>query len=400
MNILYITTSFASLTHTFITREVGQLRRLGHRIELLARRRPTVDDTATPECDLTGCRYIFPVSIGAVLRHCLRLSLRRPRRMAAAARAAFASRYDSVPNKFKLLWQLAVTTTLVDEVEHLGVDLIHAHLATPPGSYAMFLSLLTGIPFSFTAHAADLYRAPIANDTKLRLAAGAVAISEYNLQHYRALYPPLARATVIHCGVDTDNFVFRQRTAVGEPLRILAVGRATEKKGFVHLLHALDILQRRGIAWRAHLAGDGPLLAAHRQLAVQLGLDQLTITGPVEQAQVKQLLAAADVFVLPCVVAADGDVDGIPVALIEAMACGCPVLSTRVSGIGELLDDGQAGILLDAADPEQLAAALERLIADSDLVAGLSRRGRQRVERDFDLKRETAKLARFFAEIS
>ena len=111
------------------------------------------------------------------------------------------------------------------------------------------------------------------------------------------------------------------------------------------------------------------------------------------------MLAAADVFVLPCVVAADGDIDGIPVALIEAMACGCPVISTRVSGIGELLDEGRAGILLDPGDPDQLAAALERLIADPELVADLSRRGRERIETDFDLARETEKLAQFFAEI-
>ncbi len=399
MKILYLTTSFASLTHTFITREVDQLRRLGHRVDLLARRRPTADDTAAPECDLTGCRYIYPVSTLKVLYGCLRLSVQRPGRMLACIRAAFASRYDSLPNRFKLLWQLAVTTTLVEDVARLDVDLIHAHLATPPGSYAMFLSLLTGIPFSFTAHAADLYRLPVANDTKLRLAAGAVAISAYNLRHYRELYPVLARATIIHCGVDIDRFAFRQRTAAGQPLQILAVGRATQKKGFVFLLRALDILQQRGIAWQADLAGDGPLLAAHRKLAAELDLRQLTITGPLQQPEIKRLLAAADVFVLPCVVAADGDVDGIPVALIEAMACGCPVISTRVSGIGELLDEGRAGILLDPGDPQQLATALERLIAEPDLVADLSQRGRERIERDFDLARETAKLARFFAEI-
>ncbi len=396
MKILYLTTSFESLTLTFVAREINALRALGTEISLLGLRRGANFTAAEPECDISGCLHLYPVSGPKMLVATLGCAISRPRRFFRAVRAALVSTLDGPRVKLKLLYQLAAAMTKVAAVEAAGITHIHAHLASPPGNVAMFLGLLTGIPYSFTGHAADLYRAPEALDVKLELAAGAVAISEYNLAHYRRLHPGLRRAEVIHCGVDPDRFAFRRREACGDPLRILAVGRAAEKKGFVHLLEALALLDREGMAWTGHLVGDGPLLADLRRRAAELGLDRLELTGALQQPRIRELLDRADVFVLPCVQAADGDIDGIPVALMEAMACGCPVISTRVSGIPELVVDGETGLLADPADPAGLADALSRIANEPELVAALSVAGREHVASAFNQRTEAHRLLDFF----
>ncbi|MCP4574619.1 MAG: glycosyltransferase family 4 protein [bacterium] len=400
MRILYVATNFASLTHTFIAREVSALRRLGVSVDLLALRQASGAVAARPECDVTGCRYVYPVAPATVFLALLKLCFTRPGRLFTGVRTALGSSHDSWRNRLKMLYQLAVSASRIAEVERVQPDLIHAHLANPPGSYAMFLSALTGVPFSFTGHAADLFRRPVGNGTKLRRAVGAVAISRFNLEHYKSLHPDLDEAEIIHCGVDLSEFPFAERRQCGTPLRVLAVGRATEKKGFRYLLEALAQLERDGVAWMGHLVGGGPQLEELRQRADRLGLTALEITGALQIDEVKGLLAAADVFVLPCIPADDGDVDGIPVALMEAMANGCPVISTRVSGVAELLADGAAGLLVDPCDAGAVATAMKRIVADDGLTQAMSRAGRVRIESEFDVDVEARKLRAFFERIS
>ena len=399
MHLLYVATSFSSLTHTFIAREVTALRERGVVVDLLALRRTRMAEATNPECDVAGCHYVYPVTAWQIAGSALRMAVTRPGRWWRAVWTALSSPGDCLADRAKMLGQLLVAATAIGAVEARRPELMHAHLANPPASYAMFLSLLTGIPFSFTAHAADLYRRPVGNRVKLRLAAGAVAISRYNLDHYRNLVPGFDRGKIVHCGVRPADFPFRERAVSDECLTILAVGRAVPKKGFDDLLTALAQLTTAGVAWRAHLVGGGPLLDELRDQKARLGLDDLEIAGALQQAEVRRLLDEADVFVLPCIPAPDGDVDGIPVSLMEAMAAGCPVVSTRVSGIPELLDDGEAGVLVDPGSPDDLAAALERLAREPELVRQLGRAGHQRVIADFDVNVEAAKLHEFFAQL-
>lgn len=399
MRVLYVTTNFHSLTLTFVTREVSGLRALGEDVRLLSLRRRAPYESATPACDVEGCLYLYPVSALRLVAASLGMLLARPSRFLRAASLAFRSRLDPLRTKFKLLYQMLAATTIVNEVENAGVTRIHAHLASPPGNIAMFLSALTGIPFSFTGHAADLYREPECMDTKLGAATGLVCISEFNREHYMTLVPGLDRMAVIHCGVDPDEFAFEQRRGISGPLRILAVGRAAEKKGYRHLLDALALLEERDITWTCRIIGDGPKLADLIRQREELGLVPLELMGAQQQDVIKRLLAEADVFVLPCVVAADGDIDGIPVSLMEAMATGCPVVSTRVSGIPELIEDGRTGLLADPGDPVGLADAFERLARDPSLASGLSTAGREKVEREFNLRLEVLKLRDFFRSL-
>jgi len=211
MHLLYVATSFSSLTHTFIAREVTALRERGVVVELLALRRTRKAEASNPECDVDECRYVYPVTVWQIVRSVLRLAVTRPGRWWRAVWTALSSPGDRLADRVKMLGQLMVATTATSLVETRRPDLMHAHLANPPASYAMFLSLLTGIPFTFTAHAADLYRRPVGNRTKLRLASGAIAISQYNLDHYRSLVPGYERGRIVHCGVKPTDFPFRER---------------------------------------------------------------------------------------------------------------------------------------------------------------------------------------------
>jgi len=397
LKVLYIATNFTALTHTFITREVAQLRDLGLGVELLSLRTHSGEaGVSAPECDLAGCRFAYPMPVRRLVPGVLRRALRHPLRFLRAARAAVLSRLDSPRTKLKLLYQLGVAAALAPEIERLECDHIHAHFATSPATFAMFLGLLTETPFSFTGHAADIFREPVALDTKLRLAAATRAISDHNLRHYRTLVPALRRAAVIHCGVDVQRFPCRSRSRAGAPLHIVAVGRLVPKKGFSHLIAALSLLQRRGVAWRADLIGEGPELDRLKRAAAAADLHNLTFTGPLQQGAVRDLLGRADACVLPCVAAPDGDVDGIPVSLMEAMASGCPVISTRISGIPELIEDGVSGLLTPPGDAPALADALQRLATEPDLASRLSRGGRAKVEQEFNLSHAGEQLRDFF----
>ena len=167
MHLLYLTTSFHSLTLTFVTREVAQLRRRDQRVSLLSLRPDATHMATDPECDLTGSLYLLPVSARRLVRGVWRLLATRPRRLLRALQLALTSPGDRAVTRLKLAGQLAAACTVVEDIEALEVDHIHAHLASPPGNYALFLSLLTGIPFSFTGHAADLFRQPEAMRLKL-----------------------------------------------------------------------------------------------------------------------------------------------------------------------------------------------------------------------------------------
>jgi glycosyltransferase involved in cell wall biosynthesis len=196
---------------------------------------------------------------------------------------------------------------------------------------------------------------------------------------------------IVHCGIDPAVFAFRPEGR--DPRRILAVGRLDAIKGFRHLVDACALLRDRGVDFTCDIVGSGPLGGELAARVAQLALEgHVRLGGARKQEEVRAMLAAAGVFALPSVVTPRGDRDGIPVALMEAMACGLPVVSTRVSGIPELVRDGVTGLLADPGDPVQLADCLQRLIERPTHGAQLASRARAAVERDFDIRREASKL--------
>jgi glycosyltransferase involved in cell wall biosynthesis len=276
-----------------------------------------------------------------------------------------------------------------------GVDHVHCHFANHPALAGWLIHRLVGIPYSFTAHGSDLHVDRTMLPTKVAEAAFVVTISGDNRSVIEATAGRAAerKVDVIHCGVDPAAFAPVDRSAAG-PLRIVAVGTLHEVKGQAHLIEACRLLAERGVTFRCRFIGDGPDRDALQARIDEYGLgEHVTLMGRMTSDAVAAELAASDVLAAPSVPTRGGKREGIPVVLMEAMACGLPVVASRLSGIPELVTDGISGLLVPPGDHLALADALATLAADPDLRARLGSAGRDTVLRDFDVDRNAAALA-------
>jgi len=200
----------------------------------------------------------------------------------------------------------------------------------------------------------------------------------------------------IYNGLDMSRFHFADATG-REPL-IVSVGRLVEKKGFSELIDACSLLKDRNCGFRCAIVGSGPLEEALRAQIARLGLaNEVQLTGARPQDEVVRLVQEAAVFAAPCIVGSDGDRDGMPTVLLEAMALGTPCVATDVTGIPEILRDDDTGLMVPQHDAEALADAMERLLADAALRSRLAERARGLVEEQFDIHRNTARMREIFA---
>lgn len=294
-------------------------------------------------------------------------------------------------------------TDVAFQLKAQGVRHLHAHFATEATTFAQTLSLLSGLPFSFTAHAFDIFLAPHRLEEKMHAARFVVTVSEYNrrylLEHWKV---PAEKIHVIHPGVDMDRFSPDQRTPAGDGrFHIFSVGRLVDKKGYADLVSACGLLADKGVDFECTIVGEGPERAKLESAIVGHGLeDRVSLVGAMPQEQFIPVLRRADVFALPCVIAQNGDRDAMPLALEEAMAMGLPVVSTRVVGIPELVRDG-AGLLVPPRSPSDLAQALEQVYrAGVEGGVTMGQRGRAIVEQHFNVRYEARKMLDLFESMS
>ena len=279
---------------------------------------------------------------------------------------------------------------------------LHAHFASAPASVTMLTHHLTGIPYTFTAHAKDIHFAaqPALMRSKIKNAKAVVTVSEYNRRYLMSFLEPLAKNKV-HCvynGADLSQYEYRPsgEKPNGLPV-ILSVARLIEKKGLGDLIRACQILRQRGRAFRLEIIGRGPLRRTLEAQATELGIsDRVKFLGARPQEFVREAYKVAALFALPCVITAGGDRDGIPTVLLEAMASGVPVVSTTVSGIPELVESGSDGLLVPPEKPAMLADALDQILLDPKLGRNLARAGRAKVSQRFSIDRNAAQLLRLF----
>lgn len=276
-----------------------------------------------------------------------------------------------------------------------GITHLHAHFATSATTVARLAAEICGIPYSFTAHAKDIFHEDVATDALSRKFADAefvVTVSDYNRDYLSNRLPGHAnRIERIYNGLDLSQFAFRAPER--RRPEIITVGRLVEKKGYKYLIEACHELVKRGCDFHCRIIGAGELEQELAGRIHALGLeDTVELTGPRPQQEVKLAIQSAAVFAAPCIVGHDGNRDGLPTVLLESMALGTPCISTDVTGIPEVLKDGITGLLVPQEDPIGLANALERLLTDPELGASLARQARKLIEDKFDVHCNTAQL--------
>lgn len=398
--VAYLCQGFPDLTLTFIYREVLALERQGltvatHAIwkvdkgKLSPESRYFVDRT----------RYVFPVSWPRFFLAHFYFFLTRPRRYVRTLIFVLTRNGESLRNRLRTLFHFAEAVYLAKDMKKEAVDHIHAHFVNNAATAALVISRLLGISFSFTAHNILFTDRPLLLE-KIREARFVVAISEFTRQFLLDFVPGekvAEKIHVVHCGLEPRRFLPPDPKPAKEIPVILFVGQLAERKGAPVLLEACRNLREQGLRFRCLIVGDGPQRTIVESLISDYGLKNVVeLKGAVFQEGLKEFLGAADIFVLPCLRASDGDMDGIPVSLMEAMAMEIPAVSTFVSGIPELIKDGESGLLVPEKDPAALADALRRLLLDKGLRSRLGKKGREKVCREFDVDKSAGQLKNLF----
>lgn len=395
--IAYLVKTFPKISETFIAREVLALESQGVDLAIYALRRPAEPKSHAINGAVRARVHYLPDRLAGnfigLLWAQLLLLLRRPvgyfRALLFALRRAEAGR-----GRDFLQAAFLARALIKNNIVHL-----HAHFINEPAGVAELAHRLCGVPYSVTAHAKDIYLSPKAElRRKIAGAKFVVTCNDFNRRYLEAL--EVARTPIVRIYHGLDVELFRKSSAVdsvGDLPLLLSVGRLRPKKGFPVLLDACGLLKIGGYKFRCVIAGYGPL---QEQLAARidrLGLgDRVALTGMLTQEEVIALYRQAQLFILPCQVTADGDRDGIPNVLAEAMAMELPVVSTPVAGIPELIEHNHSGLLVRPEDPAQLAAAIARLLDQPRLRHELGQAGREKVCRLFATEKNGAELKGYF----
>jgi colanic acid/amylovoran biosynthesis glycosyltransferase len=389
--VAYMVLRFPLVTETFVLRELNSVAdRVAFPVELFALR-PGRGGAVHP----MATRWLPVVQIASIARGCLelvRLAVARPRVVAGVFRDVL---FDCSRDPRALAKGLAVVVlaaSFMPAVRRRHVTHVHAHFATQPAEAAWVLAAFSGVTYSITAHAYDLFMDTRGLDRRIRGARFVACISEYNRRFLMARHPRL-RYPLVHCGVPTREMRRPPHAPDAQSTRLIMVSSFQPKKGHAVLVEAL----RSSSALRSvqlDLVGTGPLEPAIRTLVHAAGLaDRVTFHDDQPEDAVRRMIAGSDILVQPSVVAPDGDMDGIPNTLIEAMALGIPVVTTSLSGIPELVVDGETGVVVRPGDPEELAAGLQALIEDPEAARRRAAAGLAKVGAEFDIADSAAAMA-------
>ena len=392
------------LNNATVCNEASGLLRAGVPLEVVSvygQERPTFYRDETLDDLRRSVNDLFPVAPRELAHAILAAPFVFGGRFRAMLAKAALGPAEGWRQRLTVLYQVLPALVLAMRWRGRGIGHIHAHWAHTATSVAMHAAELLGVGFSFTGHANDLFVHRVGLTAKVRRARFIVCISEYHRRFYLALGADPDRLKVVYCGIDTERFSARGSAPDSPPSprpRIVAVGRLVEKKGLHDLIAACALLRDEGTDFECLIAGSGPEHARLSALIARHKLDGLVrLTGQtVLQEDLPDMLAPARAFALPCIRDRDGDMDGLPQVLIEAMLCGVPAVSTRLVGIPDIVRPGETGLLVEPGDARALADALGRLLASPDLAARLGAQGRSWAHAHFGLDEAVGRLGRLF----
>jgi glycosyltransferase involved in cell wall biosynthesis len=420
--IAYVIKGFPRLSESFISSEVLRLERLGKRITVFSLGKgdelaaPVLADMTSPLAYMPNAYSVKKLSLFTWLRAVTpaylpihwRLMRKRPRAWLStfAQTVRFASTYRHPTEghvKRSYFKQFLQAGAIAEALPRAGITHLHGHFCHNATTITWFAAQLAGCSFSFTAHAKDIYQEKHNPgdllQRKINAASFVTTCTSANHEHLAAKLGELPTLHTVYHGLDTSIFRAVEREAAPMP-RLIAVGRHVEKKGFDMLITALRILRKRGIILPCQIIGEaGPVTNTLATLIASSGLSaQISLDPPLPHAQLRECYGHADIFVLPCRIDESGDRDGIPNVLAEAMATGLAVISTNVSGIPELVRNGENGLLVAPDDAQALADAIARLAADPQLRAKLGTAAVETIHEVFDADRTILQMDELFGK--
>lgn len=402
--IAYVMSRFPHLPETFILREMTEMRQQGWDIVLY----PLIKQTQTvvhaeAESWLAEARDL-PFLSGKVLAANGRALVRQPGRYLRLWGAAVRENITSPNFLVRALALLPKAVYAAEQMQAEGVTHIHAHYATHPALVAWAIHHLTGISYSITVHAHDIFVRTAMLGTKMRDASFVVAISNYNREYLVQKLGDWVRPRihVIHCGIFPQTYAAEPRHwQTGETFELIHIGSLQPYKGQKYLVEACALLKKQGLPFRCRLIGGSDEVRPDLEARIaQHGLQEhVFLLGGKTQAEVADLLKSAHCYVQPSIITPSGKMEGIPVALMEAMACELPALATEISGVPELVRPQNTGYLVPPADATALAQALTHIYEHPEEAADFAAAGRQLVLAEFELQANVQQLSDLFTRL-
>jgi glycosyltransferase involved in cell wall biosynthesis len=402
VKLAYVCSRYPAISKTFILREIGALRALGLDVQPFSVRRapPAQLLTEAERAEARRTFAILPIGPLRLLAAHLALVVADPRLYARVLGEALRQRPPGLRAWLWALFYFAEAGVLAHELIRRRIDHVHAHFANVGGSVAQRAAALARCSWSLTLHGHGDFSRPteLGLADKIRAARFVVCVSAFGRSQALLHSEPAhwSKVHVVHCGVDTRRFpapalLPATPPASGGPLRLLSVGRLSPEKGQRFLVEAVALLGQRGVDVSCRLVGDGPERAALEQLSRALGVsDRVRLEGAVGQDRIQDFYEQADLFVMSSLS------EGLPVALMEAMAKQLPVVAPRITGIPELVESGVHGLLFAPASSEALAEAIAALAGDVERRRRMGVAGRARVLREFDVSATVRPLYELF----
>lgn len=389
--IAYLLRMYPRFSQTFIVNEIRELERQGLDLSVVSIRLPNEGLFHESVCRVKArAHYIPSTSRG---RH--RKSAKSHWRQLRRAPGAYWQAVRTLRSDAQAEWRdFGRAMYVLRWAKGLGVRHVHVHFGTSEATVALLAHMLGGLSYSLTLHAFDIFRDNVDRSLlakKINASRFTVTVSEFNRRFLAENLPGVDpdKIRVNYNGIDLRRFT--PTTDARESLTIFGLGRLKEKKGFIDLVRAVSRLHQEGLKVTCRIAGDGEEKGRLQKEIQRAGLRAyVELLGEVGEDRVRELMQRSSCFVLPCVEAKDGNIDALPTVLLEALASGCPIVSTRLSGIPEIVEEGVSGLLVEPGDDKALAVAVRQVLTDPELAASFALAGRQRAEERFDARRNVA----------
>ncbi len=394
--IIYIIGTYPLLTTTFIDREIMRLIELGVNLQIFSiRRPPRRSPLSSFQYNLQKrVTYLLPIRITALIFSHLYFSLLRPQRYFGSMVYLLSRPHPDFSSRIMTLLHFGEGVYFAYLIRKKNIYEIHAHFLDRVAVLAMVAKRLLGVPYSLSIHAgADIYVHPVLIQEKLLDSRHAVTCTRHNINHLESLVGNSIREKISYVphGLNAANYK-PEKKKNGAQI-ILAVGQLKRRKGFLQIIEVCKTLNEQGYEFQCEIIGDGPIydILQEKILNYSLG-EKVALRGALPFENVMECYRRATLFVMPCMQSEDGDVDGIPNVLLEAMAMKIPVISTKVSAIPELIIDQKNGLLVSPNNHDDLFDAIVNLLNSSEKRAILAENGRETIKSEFNIERNIDKF--------